>query len=110
MRILRRWLLVLLTLVTPLAAQQRAAPTPASVAARIDSLARQYQAEGRVAGLSVAVLYEGQTVIARGYGVANLETGEPVTDTTLFAVGSVTKQFATVAALLLVEAGKLSLD
>ncbi len=110
MRIARRWLVVVLTLAAPLAAQQRPAPTPESVAARIDALALQYQAEGRVAGLSVAVLYEGQTVIARGYGVANLETGEPVTDTTLFAVGSVTKQFATVSALLLVEAGKLSLD
>lgn len=94
----------------PLTAQDGPAPTPESVARAIDSLALVQQAEGRVAGLSVGVMYEGQVVLARGFGVANLATGEPVTDSTRFAIGSVTKQFATVCALLLVEEGRLSLD
>ncbi|HWA16159.1 MAG TPA: serine hydrolase domain-containing protein, partial [Gemmatimonadales bacterium] len=43
------------------------------------------------------------------YGRRSLETGEPVTPSTAFAVGSVTKQFTVAAALLLMEEGKLAL-
>lgn len=112
MRLPIRPFLLAALLASPLTAQATPAtpPTPAELAGRLDALIEQLQHEGSVAGLSVAVVYDGQVVLARGYGVANLATGEPVTDTTLFAVGSVTKQFSTVAALLLVEEGKLSLD
>jgi len=49
-------------------------------------------------------------VFARGYGLADLGTREPVTTHTLFNVGSITKTFVAGAILILAEEGKLSLD
>lgn len=63
-----------------------------------------------VAGLSVAVIDDGQIAWARGYGVANSNTGEAVTPGTLFQAASISKPLAALGALLLVERGKLDLD
>jgi len=52
---------------------------------------------------------DGKIVLARGYGQASRENGTPVDVGTAFAIGSVTKQFTCASALLLQEAGKLSL-
>jgi CubicO group peptidase (beta-lactamase class C family) len=59
-------------------------------------------------GLSVAVMKDGKVVFARGYGKASLKSGGAVGTRTLFAAGSVTKQFTCACVLLLAEEGKLS--
>ena len=51
----------------------------------------------------------GKVVFARGYGVADRETQRPVGPNTMFAIGSVSKQFTCSAVLMLQEQGKLSL-
>jgi len=52
-----------------------------------------------VPGLSVAVVYQGETVFTQGYGVRNLDTGEPVDADTVFQLASVSKSVgATVVA------------
>jgi D-alanyl-D-alanine carboxypeptidase len=58
----------------------------------------------------VAVIKNGKPLLVKGYGSANLEQHVPVTNDTVFRVGSVTKQFTAVALLLLAEEGKLSLQ
>ena len=63
-----------------------------------------------VAGLSVAVIENGQLAWARGYGVADASTGAAVTPDTLFQAASISKPLAALGALLLVERGKLDLD
>src|SRR5688572_14865452 len=63
----------------------------------------------RVPGVSIAVLEDCRIVDARGFGRPAVEGGI-VTGTTLFQAGSVSKPVAAVAALRLVEAGRLSLD
>lgn len=63
-----------------------------------------------VPGASVAVVKDGQTVHARGYGMANLELSVPATEHTVYQLASVSKQFTATAAMMLVEEGKLSLD
>ena len=74
----------------------------------IDSfLSAQVQQANRV-GLSVAIVKDGQVVLAKGYGKRSLENGRPVEPDTLFAIGSVTKQFTCACVLLLAEDGKLS--
>ncbi len=45
-------------------------------------------------GLTLAVV-QGDTSLAKGYGIANIDTGEEVTKDTLFDIGSVSKHFAT---------------
>ncbi len=63
-----------------------------------------------VPGVSVAVFADHKIIWAKGYGVADVETHQPVTDKTLFIAGSVSKPVAVMGALRLVQEGKLSLD
>ncbi len=63
-----------------------------------------------VPGLSIAVIQDGRIVWAKGYGLADVEAKKPVTASTLFQAGSISKPVAAMGALTLVEDGKLSLD
>jgi CubicO group peptidase (beta-lactamase class C family) len=64
-----------------------------------------------VAGLTVAVVKDGQLLFAKGYGRADVERRVPVeADKTLFRPGSVSKLFTWTAVMQLVEQGKLDLD
>lgn len=64
----------------------------------------------RVPGASVAVIEGGAVAWAKGYGVKDTESGEPVTPETLFQAASISKPVTAVAALRLVEEGRLDLD
>lgn len=64
----------------------------------------------RVPGVSVAVVSGGKVDWARGFGVKDVSTNEPVTTETLFQAGSISKPVAAVAALRLLQEGRLSLD
>ena len=66
------------------------------------------QREG-IPGMAVAVVRGGQ-IYLRSYGVASRDTGVPVTEDTLFEIGSVTKTFTAALAAYAQEEGKLSLD
>jgi len=63
-----------------------------------------------IVGLSLAIIQNGKIVKARGYGVIGKNGGAPVTPTTLFQAGSISKSVAALGALHLVEQGKLFLD
>ncbi len=63
-----------------------------------------------VPGIGIAVIKDNKVAWYRTYGLADRETGEAVSATTLFQAGSISKPVAAFAALRLVEAGKLSLD
>jgi CubicO group peptidase (beta-lactamase class C family) len=64
----------------------------------------------QVPGVSLAIVEGGRMVWAKGYGVADAETLEPVTTQTLFQAASISKPVAAMAALRLVEEGQLDLD
>lgn len=61
-------------------------------------------------GCAVGVAMDGRTVLAKAYGMANLEHDAPFTVETVSEAGSVSKQFTAAAVLLLAQDGKLSLD
>lgn len=61
-------------------------------------------------GAAVAVLKNGEIVISRGYGMANLEYEIPITPETIFHVASVSKQFTAFAIAALADQGLISLD
>jgi D-alanyl-D-alanine carboxypeptidase len=87
------------------------APVPrARVVATIDSLASAFLANGPVAGISVAVVKGGGTILMKGYGLADVENEVPATAKTVYRIGSIAKQFTSAAIMRLVDAGKLSLD
>lgn len=87
------------------AALQSQAPRDSLDAFVLEQIARR-----QVAGLSLAIIDGGRIVVAKGYGVRDLATRAPVTATTLFQAGSISKPVSALGALHLVEAGRLSLD
>ena len=64
----------------------------------------------KVPGVSMAFFEHGQIVWARGFGLADSASKKPVTADTLFQAASISKPVAALAALRLVQDGKLSLD
>jgi CubicO group peptidase (beta-lactamase class C family) len=77
-------------------------------AAEINRLFSRF--DGAMPGAAVAVVRNGEIVFSRGYGLANLEYGIPITNETVFHVASVSKQFTAFAVALLADEGLLSLD
>lgn len=61
-------------------------------------------------GCAVGVIHRGKYVLAKGYGLANLEHDIPISSASVFRIGSVSKQFTAMAIALLAEQGKLDLD
>jgi CubicO group peptidase (beta-lactamase class C family) len=64
----------------------------------------------QIPGISLAVIRNGQIILARGYGLANVELQVPVRPQTIFQSGSMGKQFTAAAVMMLVEEAKLALD
>src|SRR3712207_3802933 len=64
----------------------------------------------RAPGLAVAVAKDGDLVLLEGFGLRDVERGLPVTPHTVFAIGSCTKAFTTMALALLADEGKLDWD
>ncbi|MEJ0029571.1 MAG: serine hydrolase domain-containing protein [Bacteroidota bacterium] len=62
-----------------------------------------------VPGVSIAVIKDNKIVWSKAYGIMDKETNEPVTTTTLFQAGSISKPVAAYGALKAVENGKLNL-
>jgi D-alanyl-D-alanine carboxypeptidase len=100
-------LLLLAVLAGPAAAAEPSLPTKFDVQAIDDYLAAQVKPNGYV-GLSVAIVRDGKVVLAKGYGKRTLKPDAPVETNTMFAAGSVTKQFTAACVFLLAEEGKLS--
>src|SRR5438105_5465346 len=63
-----------------------------------------------VPGLSIAIVKDGEVVLAKGYGVRKLGESTPVDPHTLFGIGSNTKAFTTAALATLVDEGRISWD
>jgi CubicO group peptidase (beta-lactamase class C family) len=63
-----------------------------------------------IPGASLLVAKAGKTIRADGYGLANVELQVPVKPETVFQSGSMGKQFAATAVMMLVEEGKIGLD
>jgi len=76
----------------------------------IDTLLRSEMQKHHVAGTACLILKDDKPVTTFYAGVANVEWQTPVDVNTVFEIGSVSKQFAAAAILLLAEDGKLSVD
>src|SRR5678816_443908 len=61
-------------------------------------------------GCALGVFQNGRIALAKGYGLANIEYGAPITPQTPFIMGSGSKQFTAAAIALLVEQGRISLN
>jgi CubicO group peptidase (beta-lactamase class C family) len=77
---------------------------------KVDEYVNAEMRRAHIPGLSVAVMRNGQIILAKGYGLANVEHQVPVKPETIFQSGSMGKQFTATAVMMLVEEGKLSLS
>ena len=82
---------------------------PPDVAAKVDAVFKLWNRDN-TAGCAVSVARAGETVYARGFGMAHLEQPAPIAPETIFEAGSVSKQFTASALVLLALDGKLSLE
>jgi D-alanyl-D-alanine carboxypeptidase len=88
-----------------------AGPSPrAALVARLDSIASAYVREAPAAGVTVAVVNHGDTLLMKGYGERDQGKHLPAEPSTVYRIGSITKQFTAAAVLKLVEAGKIRLS
>jgi beta-lactamase class C len=87
----------------------RAADQPATLRDVVDTAIRPLMAKYDVPGLAVAVTVDGQATFFN-YGVASREQNTPVSEATLFELGSVSKTFTATLASYAQVLGKLSLD
>jgi CubicO group peptidase (beta-lactamase class C family) len=79
------------------------------VTARVDRIFAMYDRTDSP-GCAVGVYRDGSIVYARGYGMANVEAGVPIGASTVFDIGSTSKQFTAASILLLAQQGRLSVD
>jgi CubicO group peptidase (beta-lactamase class C family) len=91
-------------------AQTPLATLDAKQLASIDDFVHHEMARQRIPGLELGIYSRGHILLARGYGLANVELNVPVKPETLMQSGSVGKQFVSAAVMMLVEEGKISLD
>jgi CubicO group peptidase (beta-lactamase class C family) len=82
----------------------------ATLAASASEYVKAEMERQHIPGLSLLVARGGKTVLARGFGLANVELQVPVKPETIFQSGSVGKQFTATAVMMLVEEGKVRLD
>jgi D-alanyl-D-alanine carboxypeptidase len=76
----------------------------------VDAAARSALLSGACPGISVRICSREGLVLSKQYGLANLETGTPVSEESIFRVGSLTKQFTAALILKLAAQGKLRID
>jgi CubicO group peptidase (beta-lactamase class C family) len=92
------------------AAQAPAPPNTRAILADLDRYIPKALAEWNGAGVAIGIVKDDSLIYAKGFGVREVGKPETVDDRTIFAIGSNTKFFTAVAAGMLVDDGKLSLD
>ncbi|MFC5704459.1 serine hydrolase domain-containing protein [Cohnella faecalis] len=76
---------------------------------KIDRLVRDEMKRNHAPGLALSIVMNNKTVYQKSYGFANLEKKIPVTDDTLFEIGSNTKAFTAIAVMQLSDKGLIDL-
>jgi CubicO group peptidase (beta-lactamase class C family) len=80
--------------------------TPAKAEAGVDSIFKECNNKGP--GGVVAIIKNGQVVVNKGYGLANLEYRLPLTTSSVFDAASLAKQFTGFAISSLIQQGRIS--
>ena len=75
----------------------------------IDSILKTYDTNHQP-GLAISIINKNEVLYSKGFGIANLDYAIKNTDSTIFSLASVSKQFTAAAIWALIEEGKLSLD
>ena len=77
---------------------------------RLDNKLQQWQTEYKIPGLAIVVVYKGEPILMKGYGVADIKTERLVTPETIFAIGSTTKAFTSALIAMEIDDGDMAWD
>lgn len=77
---------------------------------KIDSICRSFIEKGNTVGLSIGIAHNGEVIFSKGYGMANIESKKKATDSTIYAIASVSKFVTAIVTMKLIDEGKLSLS
>jgi CubicO group peptidase (beta-lactamase class C family) len=72
-----------------------------------DRYAAKSIVDWKIPGMAIGIVLEGKAIFAKGYGVKVLGGNQPVSEKTIFQIGSTTKAFTATLAAMLVDEGKL---
>jgi CubicO group peptidase (beta-lactamase class C family) len=89
-----------------LAAASAGAAPPAGFDQRVEQLRKAFG----VPGVTIAIVEDGKVTLAKGWGVRDITTNQPVDADTIFFTGSTGKAFTNAALATLVDAGKIKWD
>jgi CubicO group peptidase (beta-lactamase class C family) len=90
-------------------ARDASAPSAREIVERVDAYMKVAVEVERFTG-SILVARDGQPIVSKSYGMANVELDVPNTPDTVFRLASLTKQFTAAAIMMLQERGKLSVN
>ena len=106
--------ITVLTSIIPCSSQSstpvRRVTSRATLARKIDAIVDASRHELKLPSVSIAIMRGHKLVLAKGYGLADRAAGTPATAHTIYAIGSLSKQFTAAAIMKLYEEGRLQLD
>ena len=100
--------LVMATCTLPYAAAEQAKVEHTSSTKKIEQFIEEQRERSQIPGMSVVIVEKGKTMFEKGFGYADLDSKKPVTEHTLFELGSTTKAFTGLAILQLEKAGLIN--
>lgn len=101
-------LLTLISIYT--ASAQLHGQTPFAKASQVDQAVEAEMKRQNLVGVAIGIIWDGKIVYTKGYGYSNLEQQTKATDDSIFNWASNSKPVMGIAAMQLVQNGKLDLD
>ncbi len=105
-------IIALLVIASPFSVAKNATESN-SIQARIERLNQLLEEQRilyKIPGLSIAIVKDGQVILSKGFGLKNLAQNKPVTPSTIFPIGSVSKAFTATLAGIRVDDGVINWD
>lgn len=102
--------IALSALLTSAAQAQTSRTADPALAARLDTLVEQLEQQREalhIPGMALVIVKDDEILLAKGFGVSDIDEATPVTAETLFAIGSSTKAFTTALISMLVTEGRM---
>lgn len=85
-------------------------PAQTSLGATVDALAHAQMQQYGIPAMTIALAKQGSMLYLQAYGISDLASQTPAQRTTIFEIGSISKQFTAALIMKLVEQGRLKLD
>jgi CubicO group peptidase (beta-lactamase class C family) len=106
-------LIIVLLLVISTSSVAKKSSESHSIQARIallNQLLEEQRILYKIPGLSIAIVKDGQVILSKGFGLKNLSQNKPVTSSTIFPIGSISKSFTATLAGIRVDDGVINWD